>query len=132
VKSKPFREKILKLPVLHVQLEPLAVEFILDNELRIGETFFEIGSVAAFRQHRSKRLENVDFQLVHLHLGVSQHFTHSFQVAVGCVEVGAVVVVAIQDVVVADAQFQVFQDDLDQPFYVSWGQLSENVQNEVV
>jgi hypothetical protein len=41
-------------------------------------------------------------------------------------------VVEIQDVVVADAQFQVFQDDLDQLFYVSWGQLLENVQNEVV
>jgi hypothetical protein len=83
-----------------------------------------------------KRLENVDFQLVYHRLGVSQHFAQFFQVAVGCVEVGAVVVVEIQDVVVADAQFQVwfqvFQDDLDQLFYVSWGQLLENVQNEVV
>jgi hypothetical protein len=83
-----------------------------------------------------KRLENVDFQLVYHRLGVSQHSAQFFQVAVGCVEVGAVVVVEIQDVVVADAQFQVwfqvFQDDLDQLFYVSWGQLLENVQNEVV
>jgi hypothetical protein len=83
-----------------------------------------------------KRLENVDFQLVYHRLGVSQHFGQFFQVAVGCVEVGAVVVVEIQDVVVADAQFQVwfqvFQDDLDQLFYVSWGQFLENVQNEVV
>jgi hypothetical protein len=90
----------------------------------IGETFLEIGSIATF-QHGLKRLENVDFQLVHHRLGVSQHFAQFFQVAVGCVEVGAVVVVEIQDVVV-------FQDDLNQLFYVSWGQLLENVQNEVV
>lgn len=65
IKSLP--REVLKRPVLHVQLEPFAIEFIFYiKQLFAKEVFLENCGVHALGQHGAKWLEHLNVQFINV------------------------------------------------------------------